>query len=357
MRFGFTTRFARGGEARRRFWLLVAAGSLCTGAAGAQERPWRGPIPVRNGRPYNQLALQFAPESPDALPKGSSRFGAQLDVFNNLLVPTTRGALVYEDFEEQRLTLSWREGIGQGGELAVFLPIRARNGGLLDPLMRLWHRWLGVPGKSRDNPYGRETLGDFHSVLRLNDGTGNERVNVGNAFGPGDVSATVKFPLARATRRAALAGRIGFKAPTGNPGLVLGSGTFGAGVSLDGRINVGPWLVFYANLGRVWSGGATRVPGMRAWVNEYLLAAEYRSNRRDSYVLQLDGNSIVVATGNHRADETQATFTVGWRRAIDRRSDLTVSFSENGDWNNQSTSFFGGVGPDYTLTVGLSARH
>jgi hypothetical protein len=357
VRRAFTTRFARGREAQRRFWLPL--GVVCVflcGAAVAQERPWRGPIPVRNARAYNQLALQFMPESPDSLAKGAMRFGAQLDLINNLLAPTARGALVIEDFEEQRLTLSWREGVGRGSEVAVFVPIRYRNGGFMDPLMTLWHRWLSVPGRNRDNPFGRESLGDFHSELLLVDGRGNEHVNVGNAFGLGDVSVTVKLPLARATRRAAAAARIGLKAPTGNPGQVLGSGTFGAGLSLDGRYNVGPWVVFYANLGRVLNGGATRVPGVRRWVNEYLLAAEYRPNRRDSYVLQADGNGVVVATGNHRADESQSTFTVGYRRALDRKNEIHVSFSENGDWNNNTTSLFGGVGPDYTFTLGWSTR-
>jgi hypothetical protein len=87
-----------------------------------------------------------------------------------------------------------------------------------------------------------------------------------------------------------------------------------------------------------------------------MLAAEYAPNTRDSYVLQLDGNSVVIATANHRADESQATFTVGYKRALDRRTTIYGSFSENGDWNDHRTSFFGGVGPDYTLTMGLSWR-
>jgi hypothetical protein len=342
--------------------ILLALALLLPGcAARAQDlaadgREWRGPIPIRNGRPYNQLALQFTPESADVPGAGKSSFGAQLDIFNNLLVPSPRGTVVLEDFEEQRLTLSWRKGIGHGAEIAIFAPIRYRDGGFLDPLMSVWHRLLGLRDRNRDNPLGRDAIGDFHSILRLTDRFGNNVVNEGNAFGPGDVSATFKRSLLRQTSRTGLAARFGIKLPTGNPGLVLGSGTFGAGLSLDGRYNLGPWWVVHANVERVWSGGATRVPSARSWVNGYVLAAEYRPNSRDSYVLQADGSSLVVETGNRRADQSQTTFTIGYERTLDRRTILYGSFSENGDWNNHHIAFLGNVGPDYTLTTGVKWR-
>ena len=110
--------------------------------SASQVGDGRGPIPIRNGRAFNQLALQFAPESPVVLRAGDSRLGVQVDLFNNLLVPSPRGAVVREDYEEQRLTVSWREGIGRETEVEVFLPVRYRNGGFMDQLLRVWHRLL-----------------------------------------------------------------------------------------------------------------------------------------------------------------------------------------------------------------------
>ena len=337
--------------------LILARGAI---AQGFTDNPAyheaRGPIPIRNGRAYNQLVLQFAPESADILAPGKSRFGIQFDVFNNLLIPVPRGAAVEEDYEEQRLLLSLRKGLGRGTEFAIYVPIRYRNGGFIDEMLSVWHRFWGIESRTRDDPAGRGSGADYRSRIRLTDALGMTRVDVGNAFGAGDVTATIKRALIRQTPRSALSARLGLKAPTGNPGLLLGSGSVDAGITLDGRYSVGRRIVLFANLGGVMSGGATRVPGVRRWVNEYMLATELRANNRDSYLFQLDGNSVVVRTGNARADESQATFTVGYQRVLDRRLVFYSSFSENGDWNGYSTSFFGGVGPDFTVTLGLVWR-
>jgi len=160
----------------------------------------------------------------------------------------------------------------------------------------------------------------------------------------------------KATRRSGLSGRIGIKAPTGNPGQLLGSGSFDVGLSLDGRYNIRRWLTLFANAGQVWSGGATRVPGMEHWVSEYMFAVQVHPNSRDSYMFQAEGNSTVVRTGNRRADEPQSTFTLGYERKLKPGTVIYSSFSENGDWAGYSSSFFGGVGPDFTVTMGISWR-
>ena len=49
---------------------------------------WQGPLPVENERPLQSLFLHFSAENPDVLPRGAKRLGLQLDIANNLLIPT-----------------------------------------------------------------------------------------------------------------------------------------------------------------------------------------------------------------------------------------------------------------------------
>src|SRR5690349_2412644 len=89
------------------FILLIILFILLKNASSAQGvtenpayREARGPLSIRNMRPYNLLFLQFTPESGDVLNPGGARYGLQLDVSNNLLVPDSFGqARVIEDNE------------------------------------------------------------------------------------------------------------------------------------------------------------------------------------------------------------------------------------------------------------------
>ena len=72
----------------------------------------RGPISVRDARPYNLLFLQFLPESGDVLPTHANAYSLQLEVINNLLAPAAGGqAQVREDNEYQRLLFTWKRGL------------------------------------------------------------------------------------------------------------------------------------------------------------------------------------------------------------------------------------------------------
>jgi hypothetical protein len=83
---------------------------------------------------------------------------------------------------------------------------------------------------------------------------------------------------------------------------------------------------------------------------------EYRANHRDSFVLQVDGSSLVVRTGNRFADRVGTTATFGYKRLLDRHRILTLSFSENGDIHNYSLPYFSNIGPDFTVSANLEWR-
>jgi hypothetical protein len=316
-------------------------------------RSARGPIPVRNLRPYQLLFLQFAPESPDLLPAGKTRLALQLDLANNTLVPDPKeGATVIEDHELQRLLLMWQRGIDANTEAAVLVPILWRNGGILDNIINGWHDLFGIRG-TPDTPAGRTAYRLYHSLIYLKDSKGNVRVNRGNAFGWGDVSATIKRRLLPSTPRSALALRIGLKLPTGNPGLLLGSGGADLGLCMDARYSLGRNIILFGSAGGVLMSKATRVPNAQPGLAQFLFAVEYRPNNRDSFLWQIDGSGAAVRTGNRFADRANIIGTFGYKRVLDRHLVLTLSFTENGDYQNYTTPILGQVGPDFTASMGL----
>ncbi len=326
------------------------AGSLASSGA-------LGPIPVRNRRPYNLLFLQFTPETGDILLRHAERFDLQLDAANNLLIPSpSQGATIVEDNEVQRLGFTWRRGIGHGVEVGVESALLWRNGGFMDPLLSAYHGLFGLQGNGPDNPAGRDAYPQYRSLLLLKDAQGNTLVDQGNAFGLGETTLTVKRSLIPVQRRSALALRFGLKLPTGNPALLLGSGSVDAGLSLDLRYSVGREIDLYANVGGVAMGRAVRVPGAQPSMIQGFAGIEYHPNHRDSFVLQVDGSSLVVRTGSSFADRVGTTATFGYKRLLDRSHVLTLSFSENGDIHNYTLPYFSDIGPDFTVTVGLEWR-
>jgi hypothetical protein len=336
--------------------LLACSSGSAQSLAAFAENPFngraRGPISIRNSRPYNLLFLQFLPESPDPLPRGVDDFSLQLDVINMQLIPgASNGVRVVEDNETQRLLVGWTRGLDGKSEIGFHLPLLYRNGGILDELMNLWHRAIGITG-SRDGPDRRGRNPEFRSIMGFTDASGNVLLRSGNGLGLGDASITFKRALF-ANPRSALSARLGLKLPTGNPGLILGSGGVDGGVALDGRYNVGRDIILYGSYGGVWMSKATRIPNPSRFMTQYLVGGEYRANGRDSWILQFDGNSQPLRTGHRFVDRENTTATFGYKRALDRRLLLTASVSENGDITDYNNPFFGGIGPDFTASLKL----
>ncbi len=316
----------------------------------------RGPLCIRNAGPFNILFLQFSPESPDILPVRKQRFGLQIDIINNLLAPAQSSSSVLEDNEYQRITFSWKKSLTQNSEAAVFVPVLWRNGGILDGILSSWHSLFGISGNAEDDPAGRDSHPKYSSVLKIIDSNGHVLANQGNGFGFGDISVTYKQSMLSQNTRSGLSWRAGLKLPTGNPALLLGSGGFDIGVSLDGKYAFGKDITLYGNLGLVSQGSARRVPDPEKGMLQGLLAMEYHPNSRDSYVFQIDSNSQPVRTGNAFADRTPVTATFGYRRKICRSAVCYASFSENGDYHNYSIPALGNIGPDFTISTGIEWR-
>ena len=313
----------------------------------------RGPIAIRDMRPYNLLFLQFLPESGDTLRSGGTRFRLQLDVANNMLIPSPKqGATVVEDNEYQRVTFSWQHGLGRQTEIGVFLPLEWRNGGFTDGLIQAYHHLIGYAANQDDIPSGRDHYPNYRSKLQIGDAIGHLFVDQGNAFGFGETTITLKRGLIPVNRRSALALRLGVKLPTGNPNLLLGSGNLDAGLSLDARYSVGRDIILYGNAAGALLGHAYHLPGAQPSMAQGFGGLEYRPNNRDSFFLQIDSNSLSVRTGNHFADMVATAGTFGYKRVLDRHNVFIASFSENGGITNYSAPFIANIGPNI-FTAGL----
>lgn len=336
---------------------VLAVGALFTPCQAAQA-PDYSLIPIRNMRPYNLLMLQIQPEPPDVLARGRRRLRLQLDIANNLLAPTTSaGSTVLEDTEVQRLTLEPAFGIGANWEVSARIALEWRNGGFMDPVLSFWHRLFGIPADGEDVPLGRDHYGDFHSILFLREPSGKVLVDSGNAFGLSDVSVSVKHAFGTSAGAWNWAVRLLAKIPTGNPGLLLGSGHPDFGISLDARVNLGKQVALIANGGYVFAGGAPAGLPNRSTLPQYVVAIRYAANRRDAFLWQWESSPAAITTGNVFADHPQATATFGYRRTLQPGLVVYASFSENGDIHNYTMPWFSEIGPDFTVSAGVELRH
>jgi len=314
---------------------------------------WRGPLEVENERPLQSSFLFARPQAPDVLARGERKLGLQLDVANDLLIPRDgpRGQHVEEDFETQKLRLSYVRGLGKQAQLEVEAQLVARDGGVLDGLLASYHHLLGLAGSGLDNPLGRDAYPKGRSVFFFRDAGGNG-VNQGSAFGLGDSLLTLKRQLS--SGRVPLAARLLLKIPTGSGSKVLGSGGLDAGLNLDARLPISKHLAFNASVG-AFAWGRSDIPDARRNGVSGTLALEYRG-RHTSIIAQTTGETRAVRTGNPFADRTPVVASVGFKHDVGRNKMLWACFSENGDYHNYRAPILGNIAPDYTLSVGFEVR-
>jgi hypothetical protein len=336
--------------------LLLCAPLLIPRLQSPQGPPSDGPLQISNQRLGHTLVLTWQAQSPAVLPLGKTSLRAQLDVANNMLHPASAGqSAVLEDFETQRLTLHWRRGLGHSTEFAIAMPITWRNGGGMDPILRAWHRFWGIPSNYADNPSGRESRNDFGAAAQWTNGYGANLLRTGAAFGWGDAVVGFKRGLA-SSGSTALSARIGMKLPTGNPGLYLGSGNVDVGGYLDAWIRIGREFDLFLGGGGSVLGHPSRMPGAAGSQWQYHLAVQWRSTSRDCWIWQIDGGTVPFRSGHPFADRAPITGSFGYRRRLSRETSFTAYFSENGDVWSYRTPMLGNIAPDFTAGVGLEWR-
>ncbi len=339
--------------------LAVALLSSCRGSQADAPAPPRflGPADLRNQRPYALLFLTFAPEAADVLPRGRRVFAAQVDVANDLLIPLRAPVpgvpFAEEDTETQRLGLTERLGLGGRLDVTGLLPVIARDGGALDPVIEAYHRLAGFPNSTVDTLTGRADIPDYRGVVRLLRPDGTTEVDAGHALGLGDVSGTLKYSLTE-SRWSALAVRAGLKLPTGDAGRLLGSGAADAGLDLDAQAALAPRVAVYVSAGYVWMGRDRDIGTAATHDFQLSESVEYRASAHDSWLLQSQGGGVVMRTGDAHADGPQRIVSVAYRRLTGPHTVWTFAFTENGDIVNYRAPWLVGIGPDVSVTAGVA---
>ena len=299
-----------------------------------------------------QIFLHLPPANPDVLARNQSTLGVQLDIANNLLIPAPDGAnLVEEDFETQRLMLSYRRGLGRDLEARLDAQLIARNGGVLDGFIQGYHDVFGLQGNGDDAPIGRGNIESGRSRLFFRDANGRG-IDRGRAFGLGDTTLSLSRQIAAG--QLASAARVGVKLPTASGSKVLGSGGFDLGLGLDARYRFARHWALFGSAG-AYAYGAADVPNAKRHGLSGGLGLERRVGKSQSVIAQIDAASRVVRTGNGFADGTPVIASVGYKRQW-KSGALWAFFSENGDYTNYNAPFFGNIGPDLAFSFGYEFR-
>lgn len=306
----------------------------------SDEQQWRAPLSVRNAEPLNVLFLQAPPASASILARGQTQLRLNFDVVNHLLFDRHSGNRFEQDFEVQRLTATYAQGIGKNAQIVVHLPLIARNGGMMDEVMNLWHRWFGFKGGGRANHPNYQV----HEWIVRN---GKTLVSLNSAaVGTGDAVLEVRQSLGQ-LGRSFWAVRAMLKLPTGCAAQQFGSGAIDAGAGVMMTYWCGSRLVWHTNLSKVWVGHPAHLGVSARDMVQWLVALEYLIDKRTSLVAQIDDNHTPVVVGLPYADGARRSLTIGLVREIRPGLRAEISLTEN------QFGWLARIAPDFHLHLGV----
>lgn len=294
-----------------------------------------GPIATRNHRALSLPFLRFEPR-PNLLGSGERLWEASWTSANDFRLLSQGSRSVTEDYEVQRLGITYRQGLNNGLEWSVELPWISRGGGFQDPIIDWWHaNVLHWSDPQRDSTrFGR-------SLVQVPGSSFN-----GSADGIGDISIYLSKPLTKN-----VVGSVGLKLPTGNAQNLLGSGALDAGAYVQAQVPIARKLTLHTQLGLVAQGKATELDDSRALVHQEGFALVWQPNSRDAWIAQWQGEASATETGVAGSDATHRLITIGYKRKLSAKQQLDLFFSEDRDVFNGKFPEGANVGPDFTVGI------
>ena len=324
------------GQIKRLVALLTVA---CAGMiASAQDIH---PIETRNHRAVTLAFLRLYPQT-SVLPFGSKTWSTGITVANDLRrFGEGRSLVADEDYELVRLELGYRQGLRNGAEWGVQVPILSRGSGFLDSIIDWWHAHTLRWGQSI-----RDITARYRSVVQLP----GEPV-FGSATGLGDISFTFAKELDKTVVLNAAV-----KLPTGDAGKLLGSGGIDLGMSLNAKTSFGRRWYGFAQAGIVAQGHPKELIYARALVHQEALGLVWKPNSRDEWVLQWQGATTALQTGYPKDDAAERLVTFGFQRRLSDHKRLELFFSEDRDLFTGNFPEGANIGPDLTFGARLAWR-
>ena len=309
----------------------VRAGLLLTSSLGLTGLSLAQAEPIRNER--TAAALFLRPVA-GATPQKADRFTTfRFSLANEL----RRSPSTFEDAETWRLRMLHGQKNARNQFWWVEVPLVARNGGVLDPLINAWHRAFvddGVPLR-RTQGYGGSVL-DLPGAGRVNSawGWGDITLAAGQAWGPWQGSAYLKLP-------------------TGDAAKLLGSGTWDVALAAEYLSPAWGRARFWGMTSVTWVGPGGRLDRIRRVVPHHTLGAQYDFGPGIGF-LQWDAEPAPQRLQDFAGDPHRI-ITLGWRWQKGAWS-YAAWMSQDGDWG--PVSFPGGarIGPDMTLGLRLQRR-
>jgi len=147
-------------------------------------RPWgRGPLPLRDAMPLSAMRLALHPFSPDTALEGEPRGRVEATWSNTFL--DNPDSLV--DSESLRAAFEVRDGVADGVDAGIEIPVVFRGGGTLDSVANFLHDAFGAPDGDRG-----ESEDDRHEIVVIDDGRVSD---LDSDSGLGDVIVSSKARL------------------------------------------------------------------------------------------------------------------------------------------------------------------
>ncbi len=333
--------------------LTAPAVSAQTVDKGSASLILRGPLPVRNNEPVNSLFLLPVPVQAGTLTRNRATLDLNIDIPNNFLTIASAG--YYADFEDQRVTLDYRRGLGGGSDISLRLPYVGRNGGITDGLIDGWHNAFNIYGGGRGNFAHNQVRFDLRDAqtgqivsqtTQSVSGFGDAIIEYRRSF-TGGVPGFDAETGAPDPRRVMLTARALLKLPTGSAKNLLGSGGTDTGLGIAASARPFRRVAFHGNLAVVWH-GKTDIDALssRSTSVHSMAAIEWLMNGRTSFLAQVDNAPAPHRTGSDYVDRERRMFTFGLWRQITPRQNLYLSLGEN------DFGFAAHLAPDLQLSAG-----
>ncbi len=196
--------------------------------AVAQQSLLTEPFAVRNQNPFILVYGLPATAPAEVLATGESSLQLRFDLTNNSKTSESSQERVILDGETYRTALIYKQGIADGWQLGVELPLIAHGSGFMDNFIENWHDTFGLSNSDRE-PWPKNRL-----LFSYSDNGLVEAEITDGTTGVGDLQLLLARRLTPLSEKSSLSLNASLKLPTGDADRLQGSGAADLALWLSG---------------------------------------------------------------------------------------------------------------------------